>query len=56
VGACVILHGMGFTDTQIQFLLRWQSNAFFAYLRNIAGLAHQQNRALDDLSTMPNFI
>ncbi len=56
VGACVILHGMGFTDTQIQFLLRWQSNAFFVYLRNIAGLAHKQNRALDDLSIMPNFI
>ena len=56
VGACVILHGMGFTDTQIQFLLRWSSNAFFVYLRNIAGLAHKQNRALDDLSLMPNFI
>jgi hypothetical protein len=56
VGACVILHGMGFTDTQIQFLLRWQFNAFFVYLRNIAGLAHKQNRALDDLSIMPNFI
>jgi hypothetical protein len=56
VGACVILHGMGFTDTQIQFLLRWRSNAFYVYLRNIAGLAHKQNRALDDLSTMPNFI
>ena len=56
VGACVILHGMGFTDTQIQFLLRWSSNAFFVYLRNIAGLAHKHNRALDDLSTMPNFV
>ena len=56
VGACVILHGMGFTDTQIQFLLRWTSNAFYVYLRNIAGLAHKQNRALDDLSIMPNFI
>jgi hypothetical protein len=56
VGACVILHGMGFTDTQIQFLLRWTSNAFYVYLRNIAGLAHKQNRALDDLSAMPNFI
>jgi hypothetical protein len=56
VGPCVILHGMGFTDTQIQFLLRWQSNAFFVYLRNIAGLAHKQNCALDDLSIMPNFI
>jgi hypothetical protein len=42
VGACVILHGMGFTDTQIQFLLCWQSNALYVYLRNIAGLAHKQ--------------
>jgi hypothetical protein len=56
VGACVILHGMGFTDTQIQFLLRWTSNAFYVYLRNIAGLAAKQNRAIHDLSTMPNFI
>jgi hypothetical protein len=56
VGACVILHGMGFTDTQIQFILRWTSQAFFAYLRNLAGLAHMQNRALTDISLMPNFI
>jgi hypothetical protein len=56
VGACVILHGMGFTDTQIQFLLRWRSFAFYTYLRNIAGLANMQNRALDKLAAMPNFI
>jgi hypothetical protein len=56
VGACVILHGMGFTDTQIQFLLRWRSNAFYVYLRNIAGLANKQNAAITDLSTMPHFI
>jgi len=36
VGACVILHAMGFTDTQIQWILRWKSLAFWAYLRNIA--------------------
>jgi len=56
VGACVILHGMGFTDTQIQFLLRWTSNAFYVYLRNIAGLAHKQNLAIEELVDMPNFI
>ena len=56
VGACVILHGMGFTDSQIQFLLRWRSNAFFTYLRNITGLAYKQNRAHADLTIMPNFI
>jgi hypothetical protein len=47
---------MGFTDTQIQFILRWTSQAFFAYLRNLAGLAHMQNRALTNISLMPNFI
>jgi hypothetical protein len=56
VGACIMLHGMSFTDTQTQFLLRWTSNVFDMYLRNIAGLAHKQNCALDDLSIMPNFI
>jgi len=56
VGACVILHGMGYTDSQIQFILRWRSNAFFTYLRNITGLAYKQNRAFVDLSIMPHFI
>jgi hypothetical protein len=56
VGACVILHGMGFDVVQIQFILRWKSKAFFDYLRNILGLAHKQNRAMADLSIMPNFI
>jgi hypothetical protein len=56
VGAWVILHGMGFTDTQIQFLLRWRSNAFYVHLRNVAGLANKQNAAIADLSTMPHFI
>jgi hypothetical protein len=56
VGACVILHGMGFTDSQIKLLLRWRSDAFFDYLRNITGLAFKQCRALHDLSIVPNFI
>jgi hypothetical protein len=32
VGACVVLHAHGFTGLQIQFLLRWKSGAFMAYL------------------------
>ncbi len=39
VGACVILHTMGFTGPQIQFLLRWKSQAFMSYLRNLAILS-----------------
>jgi hypothetical protein len=56
VWACVILHGMGFTDSQIKLLLRWRSDAFFDCLRNITGLAFKQCRALHDLSIVPNFV
>ena len=54
VGACVLLHAMGFTDTQLQFLLRWKSFAFLVYLRNLAILSNKQNEAVADFSTMPN--
>ena len=56
VGACVILHGMGFTDTQLQFLLRWKSDAFLCYLRNLSILSQKQNEAITDLSVMPSII
>jgi hypothetical protein len=50
VGACVTLPCMGgFTDSQIKLLLRWQSDDFFDYLRNITGLAFKQCHALHDL-------
>ena len=55
VGACVILHAMGFTGEQIKFLLRWRSDAFMKYLRNIAILSMKQNKAIDTMSRMmPN--
>ena len=56
VGACVILHAQGFSATQIKFLLRWRSDAFMEYLRNIAVLSEQQNQALNRLTEMPNHI
>ena len=39
VGACVLLHTMNFTAPQIKWLLRWKSDAFMVYLRNIANLS-----------------
>jgi hypothetical protein len=30
---------MNFTEPQIKWLLRWKSNAFMVYLRNIANLS-----------------
>ena len=46
VGACVLLHTSGATTDQIKFLLRWKSDAFMAYLRNVAHLCMQQNDAI----------
>lgn len=54
VGACVLLHVMGFSTLDIQWLLRWRSTAFMAYLRNLAGLADRQHQAVDRASAMPN--
>ena len=55
VGACVLLHSLGYTETQLKWLLRWKSDAFMAYLRNMAGLADKQSQALNKASGMPNF-
>ena len=54
VGACVLLHAMSFSTLDIQWLLRWRSNAFMAYLRNLAGLADRQVAALDRAQGMPH--
>ena len=52
----MILHALGFTETQIKFLLRWRSNAFMMYLRNSAILANHQNEVLDRAMAMPHFL
>ena len=56
VGACVILHSMGFNATEIKWTLRWRSDAFMDYLRNTHVLATRQNRVFDEASAMPNFL
>jgi hypothetical protein len=56
VGACVILHAIGFTGPQIKFLLRWKSDCFMEYLRNLGALSTPQNVPITDVETMPNFI
>jgi hypothetical protein len=54
VGACVILHSMGFTESEIKHLLRWKSNAFMDYLRNTAILADKQRRTITSLASQPD--
>ena len=55
VGVCVIIHCMGFTEPQIQWLLRWKSLAFMTYLRNMVFLGDKQNQALDKAAGIPHF-
>ncbi|CAJ1933001.1 unnamed protein product [Cylindrotheca closterium] len=50
-GAAVILHAAGINAIQIKFLLCWRSNSFFLYLRNVAHLSEQQNRAINQLAS-----
>ena len=46
VGACVLLHSAGVNAVRIKFLLRWKSDSFMLYLRNVAQLSNVQNQAI----------
>lgn len=56
VGACVILHALGFPPQDIKWLLRWLSDAFMVYLRNTATLSNRHHDALDRAAAMPHLI
>ena len=56
VGACVLLHAMGFAPLDIQWILRWKSTAFMVYLRNVAVLSTRQNKAFDKAAALPNYV
>jgi len=47
---------MGYTEEQIKWLLRWRSNAFFEYLRNLAITTDRHNLTMDAVGDMPNFL
>jgi hypothetical protein len=46
VGATNILYANGFTDHQIQTILRWESLAFMTYFRNLSIVSDKQNNAI----------
>ena len=56
VGACVILHALGFQPVDIKFILRWRSDAYLVYLRNTAILAIRHVQAMDEAFTMPYLV
>jgi hypothetical protein len=46
VGACIILQAMGFVSHQIQQMLRWKSESWLMYSRNLHVVSQQQNEAI----------
>jgi hypothetical protein len=55
VGACCILQAMGFEDHEIKKLLRWKSDAWMVYTRNLVIVTKRHNRAVYEASLMPIF-
>jgi hypothetical protein len=47
---------MVFSSTDIKFLLRWKSEAFMAYLRNLSFLSRRHADAIDRAAAIPNFV
>ena len=60
VGACVYLYTAGFSEMELKFLLRWKSDAYRYYLRNLAYVARKHNDAINtaarNLDIMPNYL
>ena len=46
VGACVLLHSQNVSSEDIKFRLRWRSDTFRMYLRNILQLAEKHKDAI----------
>ena len=46
VGACVLLHAQNISSEDIKFRLRWRSDSFRMYLRNIIQLAERHRDAV----------
>ena len=56
VGACVFLHGSGFSALDIKWILRWESDAYMVYLRNFHGLSDRQAQAFDHDESMDHMV
>ncbi len=49
VMACVILHAQNMSTEDIKFRLRWRSDSFRMYLRNITEIAERHKDAISKL-------
>jgi hypothetical protein len=51
VGACVALHAAGIPQQAMKFTLRWRSDSFYTYLRNLPGQAARTANAVVNFQT-----
>ena len=55
VGGCVLLQALGFHSDDIQKLLRWHSDAWKDYTRDLAVVAQRHSNAIVDAGQLPCF-
>jgi hypothetical protein len=53
VGACCILYAAGFSKIDIKHLLRWKSDTFMMYLRDLDQIMTRHTQAVTDFSELP---
>ena len=53
VGACCILYATGYSGEFIQRALRWRSEAWKTYVRDLVVVTIQHNKAMSEADTMP---
>lgn len=56
VDACTLLHAARYDPTYIQFLLRWDSNAFMKYLRNLVTISKKHTADITAAMAVPHFV
>jgi hypothetical protein len=53
IGACCILFAAGFSPIDIKHILRWKSDTFMMYLRDLDRIMIKHNQAITDASEIP---
>jgi len=53
IGACCTLYSMGVPPEQIKKLLRWRSDCWMRYIRDLTTVANNQNAAITSAAELP---
>ena len=56
VGACCALYSQGVSKAEIKRILRWKSDSWEDYLRDLSCIAERQIAAMCDADEIPNFL